>query len=173
MSRFQGPIMQVGYVVDDLDAAIRHWAGTLGVGPFVVAESIPYETVSFRGRPLDLETRVAIAYSGALQIELIQQISPQPSVFTEFRTRHGTGMHHVCALTSDFDADIAAWKARGVEVVQGGRTRAGIDFAYLDTDGGFGGAMLEIVTATPGLMRFFDRLRNAAEAWDGEDPIYG
>ena len=35
MSRLFGPIFQLAYVVEDIDSAIVHWTGTVGVGPFV------------------------------------------------------------------------------------------------------------------------------------------
>ena len=171
MAHHFGRIMQMGYVVADLDAAARHWSQVLGVGPFFVADAIPYETVHFRGRPIALSTRVAIAYHGDMQIELIQQVSGDPSTFTEFVQRRGGGLHHVCALTDDLGGDVAAWAARGVPVLQGGRTAVGIGFAYLDTGGGFDGALLELVEGRRGLLRYFETIRKAADEWDGREPL--
>ncbi|MFD1961471.1 hypothetical protein ACFSHP_24900 [Novosphingobium panipatense] len=34
MSRIYGRIFQIAYVVPDLDQAVAHWTGTMGVGPF-------------------------------------------------------------------------------------------------------------------------------------------
>ena len=31
-----GPVMQLGFVVPDLDRAMAHWTGNVGVGPFYV-----------------------------------------------------------------------------------------------------------------------------------------
>jgi methylmalonyl-CoA/ethylmalonyl-CoA epimerase len=158
-----GEIFQMAYVVDDLDRAVGHWTRSMPAGPFDVVEAVPYEFILYRGRPIELMTRVAIGYSGDLQIELIQQISPEPSIFTEFRTR-GDGPHHVCALSESVAADVAAWQNRGASLLQNGRTKAGIDFAYLDTTAGGHGAVLELVESKPGLLRYFDRLRDKAAA---------
>jgi hypothetical protein len=38
-----GPIRQNGYVVRDIDAALRHWTEVLGVGPFYYFERVPSE----------------------------------------------------------------------------------------------------------------------------------
>ena len=160
-------IMQLGYVVDDVDAAIEHWAHKLGVGPFFVTERVPYAQVTFRGAPCDAQTKVALASHRGMQIELIEQVAGGPSIFTEFLARRGPGLHHVCALTDDLQTDLEAWSARGVEVLQGGSTTTGIGFAYLDTDPDDAGRVLELVHASAGLRRFFDRIEAAADQWDG------
>lgn len=49
MSRLFGPITQNGYVVEDVEAAARFWAGTLGVGPFFILPSVRFERHSYRG----------------------------------------------------------------------------------------------------------------------------
>lgn len=163
-----GQIMQLGYVVDDLDAALDHWVRVMGVGPFFVADAVPYAEVHYRGAPTDAETRVALASHQGLQIELIQQTGGGRSVFTDFVARTGGGLHHVCALTQDLDADLVSWRSRGIGVLQGGRTKAGIPFAYLDTDPDDKGRVLELVQPSRGLLRFFETIEKAAETWDGE-----
>lgn len=165
------PIMQLGYVVRNLDAALDHWVRVLGVGPFYVTGSVPYAQVQFRGRPIEIETRVAIAYHGDIQIEVMEQTGGDGSMFSEFLARHGEGLHHVCAETDDLAAMTARMAARGVGVLQGGQTKAGIPFAYFDTDPFDQGRVLEVVQPTPGLTRFFDRLKQAARDWDGNEPI--
>ena len=45
------PIVQNGFVVRDLEAAVEHWSGRLGVGPFYALEHIPFGEVYFRGKP--------------------------------------------------------------------------------------------------------------------------
>jgi len=165
------PIMQLGYVVRNLDAALDHWVKALGVGPFFVTPHVPYAEVHHRGRQIEIETRVAIAYHGALQIEVLEQTGGDVSMFTEFLDRRGGGLHHVCAVTDDLAALTARFAGRGVGVLQGGQTAAGIPFAYFDTDPDDTGRVLEVVQPTPGLTRFFDKLQVAASGWDGTDPI--
>lgn len=166
-----GPVVQLGYVVADLRAALDHWTQTLGVGPFLVTPRIDYAEVYHRGLPVQVEISVALASHRGLQIEVIQQTGGGPSMFTEFLARRGGGLHHVCVLTDDLAADLEAWQARGVGVLMGGRTAAGIPFAYLDTDPEDQGRVIELVQPTPGLRRFFARLDVLADTWDGSDPI--
>ena len=40
MSRLFGPLRQMGFVVRDIDRAMRHWIEVCGVGPWFVAEEI-------------------------------------------------------------------------------------------------------------------------------------
>lgn len=166
-----GAVVQLGYVVADLREALDHWTGTLGVGPFLVTPRIDYAEVHHRGQPVQVEIAVALASHRGLQIEVIQQTGGGPSMFSEFLARRGGGLHHVCLLTDDLAADLAAWQARGVGVLMGGRTAAGIPFAYLDTDPEDQGRVIELVQPTAGLRRFFARLDALADTWDGSDPI--
>lgn len=165
-----GDIMQLGYVVEDMDAAIDHWTRVLGVGPFFVSSRVPYAEVQYRGAPCDAETAVALSSHKGMQIEIIQQVAGGPSVFSDFIARTGGGLHHVCALSDDLEADLAAWKARGVDVLQGGHTTAGVPFAYLDTDPADQGRVLELVQPSDGLRRFFKKIDATAESWDGREP---
>lgn len=166
-----GPIVQMGYVVPDLDSALRHWTQVLGVGPFLVTPRIDYAELHYRGRPVRVENTVALAAHHGMQIELIQQTGGEPSAYSDFIARRGGGLHHACILTDDLDADLGAWAARGVGVLMGGRTVAGIPFAYLDSDPADMGGVIEMVQPTPGLTRFFARLDTLAAGWDGTDPV--
>ncbi|SFY34440.1 VOC family protein (plasmid) [Paracoccus ferrooxidans] len=167
----QGAIVQMGYVVPDLECALAHWTQTLGVGPFLVTPRIDYAELHYRGRPIQVENAVALASWGGMQIEIIQQTGGDDSMFTDFIARRGGGLHHVCLLSRDLDADLAAWQAKGIGVLMGGRTAAGIPFAYLDSDPLDQGRVIEIVQPSAGLVKFFARLEALAADWDGSQPI--
>ena len=36
-----GPVRQLGYVVRDVERAMAHWAGVLGIGPWFYIEAVP------------------------------------------------------------------------------------------------------------------------------------
>ena len=78
MSTIFGNPSQLGYVVRDVRAAMDAWIGH-GVGPWFYFEKV--ETDYFRHRGVDspMQMSVAIANSGDLQIELIQQRNDAPS----------------------------------------------------------------------------------------------
>ena len=81
MSRFFGQVRQNGYVVNDVEAAMRYWSETLGVGPFFYAPRVPVKNFHYRGAPQPIEVSVALANSGPLQIELVQQRNDVPSMY--------------------------------------------------------------------------------------------
>jgi hypothetical protein len=166
-----GPVMQNGFVVRDLDAALDHWTRIVGVGPFFVLERVPFAEVWYRNaRADDIELTVAIAYWGELQIELIRQRNAVPSIYTDFEGRGLTGLQHMGVVTPSVDADLARLAPLGIEPVQHGRTRTGMRFAYVSTDHHPGG-MIELIEATPGALEFFAMMREAARDWDGRDPV--
>ena len=165
-----GPIMQNGFVVADLEAAVHHWTTKLGVGPFFVLEHIPFGTLYLRGRPVSFDMSVAVAQWGEMQIELIVQHDETPSIYSEFRSRHGTGLQHVGVMTASLDAQLADLKLRGIEPVQWGSTTTGIRFAYVNTDEHAGG-MLELIERGPAIEAFFGMVRQASVGWDGAKPL--
>ena len=129
-----GPIAQLGYVVDDVSAAMEHWIGALDVGPFFYLPSPPLNDLRYRGEPTEARIAVAITYSGDLQVELIQALDDHPSPYRDFRADHGSGLHHVAHFTGDFDAAMAAYRALGRTPYYEGRgLTTDQRFAYFDS----------------------------------------
>jgi catechol 2,3-dioxygenase-like lactoylglutathione lyase family enzyme len=162
--------MQNAFVVEDLERAIDHWTGVMGVGPFFMFEHIAFRNVVYRGRPAPpIDLTVAIGYWDNLQIELIRQHDEAPSIYREFTTAHGSGMHHMGVMSNSLELDLADLAQVGVlPVLQG--SAAGMRFAYVATDHHPGG-MIELIEASAGARAFFARMREAARDWDGRDPI--
>src|SRR5579859_3083810 len=75
-------LAQVCYVVRDLDRAIATWVRTYHAGPFYVADFKLDEGQIYRVHPTRLDVRVAVGYSGALNIELLQPRHPVPQSST-------------------------------------------------------------------------------------------
>ena len=169
MSRYYGPTLQNGYVVRDWRATAEHWAAVHGVGPFFVMEHIEFAACRYRGVPVVIDMSVAIAYSGELQIELVQQHNDSPSIYQDHLARYGEGLQHVGALVDDLDAvlDAKHWRSK---IIQDGATTVGQRFAYLDI-GTHAGAMLELIEATPAARAAFEYMRTAARDWTGERAI--
>ena len=108
MSRIFGAITQNGYVVRDIEAAMRHWIDVLGVGPWFYVARAPIEDFQYRGAPSPVEVSIALANSGALQIELIQQRNDAPSMYRDFLQAGNERLQHVAYWTQTFDADLGA-----------------------------------------------------------------
>ena len=169
MSRYVGPILQNGYVVRDWRRAAEHWSSVLGVGPFFVMEHIEFAACTYRGVSASIDMSVAIAYSGDLQIELVEQHNDAPSIYRDFLTAHGEGLQHVGTLVPDLDAvlDARHWRER---IVQAGSTTVGQRFAYVDV-GIHEGGMLELIEVTPEASAAFAYMKQAAANWNGDRPI--
>ncbi|MGW1989266.1 VOC family protein [Embleya sp. NPDC001921] len=158
---------QLGYVVDDVEAAMRHWSTSLGVGPFFHFPQAAIRETYYRGEPTDARIAVGIAYAGDRQIELIQQLNPDaPSAYRDFRREHGEGLHHLGHFTTDYDAYLAEFARAGVHRYHHGTSGPGGRFAYFPTEA-HGGTVVEALEVT--LHRdFFAMIREAARTWDGE-----
>jgi len=165
-----GPVMQLGFVVPDLEHGMRHWLDKVGIGPFFVLEHVKFAQVVYKGKPSGIDMSVAIAQWGEVQVELIQQFNDAPSIYSEFTGREKGGLQHVGVMTNSVADDLVRLKKLGIEAVQQGHTGTGIRFAYLDTDD-HPGAMIELIEAGPAITGFFQMVKDAAQGWDGSEPI--
>lgn len=165
-----GPVMQLGFVVPDLERAMAHWTGTVGVGPFFVMPHIKFAEAIYRGAPTDADISVAVAQWGEVQVELIQQFNESPSIYSHFPGRAVGGLQHVGVMTNSVRDDLEQLRPLGVEAVQQGSTANGIRFAYINTDQHPGG-MIELIEHGPAIDGFFAMVRQAAQGWDGTKPV--
>jgi len=171
MSRIFGPVRQNGYVVRDVEAAMRHWTQVLGVGPFFYFDAVPIQDFHYHGTPSPLEVSIALANSGPLQIELIQQRNDAPSTYLDFLAAGHEGLQHVAYWTSSFDEDMERVLKIGYAVAQSG-TVGGPNgrFVYLETEG-HPGTIVELSEVSGAKGRFFEHIAQVAQAWEGSEPI--
>ena len=171
MSRIFGEIRQNGYVVRDIEAAMKHWIEVLGVGPFFYLEKAPVENFRYYGEPSGMVASIALANSGPLQIELIQQRNDEPSMYLDFLNAGHEGLQHVAYWTRDFDRDFERALEAGFEVGQSGDV-GGADgrMVYFDTQG-HPGTVVELSEISGPKGRTFEWIAGQARGWDGSDPI--
>ena len=172
MSKIIGGVRQVGYVVRDIEKAMKHWSGVLGVGPWFYKEEVGTTEFRYRGeasRPPRLS--IALANSGAVQIELIQQRDDAPSLYLDSLAAAGECAQHVAFWTLDhFDSFCSHLRDHGYVEGHGGRMGVRGRFAYFvhpDLPSG----MIELSEMTGGKGAYFDEIREAAGSWDGSAPI--
>ncbi|WP_285017989.1 VOC family protein [Novosphingobium sp. fls2-241-R2A-195] len=163
-------VMQVAFMVEDLEAACMDWVRTTGIGPFLTVPHVVLEEYSYCGRPASgLDFSVAIAQSGGVQIELIQQHCDNPSAYRDTVAKGQGGFHHLAIYTDDYDAMHARYTQQGfVTAVDG--SFGGFRFSYIDTSATLG-CMIELIEENPLQGEFFARIAGAAQGWDGSDPI--
>lgn len=110
---------QVAYVVHDLDAAVKHWADDLGIGPFTVYTLNPpaLKNCIYKGKATDFGLRHAMGWSGTTQIELVQPLHG-PSIFQDQLDSTGQGLNHIGCIVQDHPAAVADFLARGFTPLQ-------------------------------------------------------
>jgi hypothetical protein len=171
MSRIFGPARQNGYVVRDIRAAMDHWIKVMGVGPWYYIDRVKTDYFRHRGRDSGIEMSIALANSGSLQIELIQQRNDAPSMYREFLAAGREGLQHMSFWTTDYQALYDRALTLGYKVGHEGQIGGEKGrFAYFDTEI-HPGTVIEISDISGGKGRFFERIRQAAADWDGADPI--
>lgn len=128
-----GPVVQIGFVVYDAQAAADKWT-TLFDFDSVRIIDWPFRDdmhAELRGVPIDLRMRIAFVETGSVQLEFIQPLEPN-NIYHEFLEQHGEGLHHILFDVPDPEDTITRL---GVEVLQSGSTvRPGGKWYFLDTD---------------------------------------
>jgi len=161
--------VQNAWVVDDLDSAMRQWTSLWGVGPFFLMEHVPMENLHYRGKPASIDCSIALAQSGRIQIELIQQNCDRPSIYRDYVPKGRRGFHHIAVIPKDYDREMAAYANRGIAVGMNG-TFGDMRFAYLDAWREVG-IVIELVEDRPSIREYFAKVAAAADGWDGSDAV--
>ena len=169
MSRLFGPLWQMGLVVRDIDRAMQHWIEVCGVGPWFVAEKLPLDGFWYKEQPYDIHITVALANSGDVQLELIQQRDRTPSMYRDFLTAGHEGLQHWSSWPENYQELLDRALKNGWTIGQRGETARG-PFVYFLNEG-HPGTVIEMAELTPTRRRIFDAVREAAIDWDGRDPI--
>ena len=162
MTIASGPVIQVCWVTDDIEATERLLSEQFGVAAWTRIPDVRFgpDTTTLRGEAVDCTLHVSLGYAGDLQLELIQPVDG-PSIHREFLDAHGAGLHHVCFAVDDVDAACVAAEAGGVPVLMRGSMMDGeIEFAYVDGSSG-GAPYVELARIGPEMQAFYDAVKNA------------
>jgi len=171
MSILFGPIRQMGYVVQDIQAAMQHWTRALRVGPFYYAECAPIHKFSYRGAASGVQASIALSYSGNIQIALIQQRNDAPSSFLDFLNAGRNGLHHVGFFSNNFDRDLHRAREVGLDVLQTSIIgNPDGKFAILCSEDPVRTRPALIATSDSNL-DLFRMVEKEAQRWDGSGPI--
>ncbi len=171
MSRIFGAVTQNGYVVRDIRAAMDHWINVLGVGPWFYVDRVKTDYFRHRGADSPVEMSIALANSGNLQIELIQQRNDAPSMYKEFLDSGREGLQHMAYWTKEYQAVYDRALSLGYKVGHEGQIGGPLGrFAYFDTEL-HPGTVVEISDISGGKGKFFEHIKRAALDWDGTDPV--
>src|SRR3546814_10979276 len=115
-------IMQLCWVVPDLEAAIGYWVRESGAGPFFMFDALHFDQSVYRGTPSDIQAcRAAIGPFGDTQIELVVPGDDGPGLWTDVVAKGRLGLHHAGLYCEDSDLPRAPCLASGAELAFEGR----------------------------------------------------
>ena len=126
-------LSQIATVVKDLNHTVDYYRSTFGIGPWRKNE-LSIEDCVDRGRLTDLRCRVAVAYPGSVQLELIEVLEGD-TILLAYPGNRDEGLHHLGFVVKDLDEKITACKREGITILQQGTvTSMGLksDYAFLD-----------------------------------------
>jgi hypothetical protein len=164
-------MFQLGFVVDDLLTTARRWVEVFGVGPFHIMPRAS-NVCRYRGGEARVDIHIGVAQAGPVQIELIEDFTDGPSVFSDLRDRYGgsrTGFHQICTVTPDYDGKKAHYEALGYELACE-FTSPGQRVAFFDTVSDFG-FFTEVAEGKSSFLANLARISQTCSQWDGADPI--
>jgi catechol 2,3-dioxygenase-like lactoylglutathione lyase family enzyme len=162
-------VVQLAYVVNDIHEAADRWIKTFGVGPFYILDRPDVGNPLYRGRPQKVQFSAALAQAGDVHIELIEQHCDSPSCYRDLFPKGREGFHHVAVIVEDYEKEVARYEAAGFPVASSGEFGP-LKFCYVDTSRTMN-CMVEVLQNLPFIHNYFVRIREAAERWDGRDPI--
>ncbi|MBL6692072.1 MAG: VOC family protein [Pseudomonadales bacterium] len=173
MSVLFGPVVQQGYVVPDVDAAIQHWLAR-GIGPFFL-QDIRGFSGSYDGKHIDADMRAGFAYCGDQQIEVITPEGSHPSIYKDYLAGNPEGgLQHLAYWVDDVDEALAGIEAKGCRHKVWQRYGEAPDYkahAYIDIEDQ-PGVMIQLMARSDFYDMFFGLMKKAADEWDGvTDPI--
>jgi len=163
------PITHVGYVVEELEPAVEWAVRTLGAGPFFVVDRVPFDTCTFRGEAASYVHSSAFGQWGPIKVELTVVHSAEPAALRDLMRGAPPTVGHVGWLADDLEAETAALAAAGMPLFHTGSS--GPVAAHWHDGRAVLGHHVEVLRRSPELEGFYERIRAAAEGWDGSDPV--
>jgi hypothetical protein len=164
-----GPPVQVAYVVPDVDVAARQWVTDIGAGPFFIRRHIEANDVMYRNQPGEFDHSSAYGQWGPLMVELMQDHGTAPSVVRERFGPSDSGLHHLAFIVRDLDEATRQLGTSGFELVMTARSTS-TRYYFVDAVATLG-HMIELYERSSRLEAFYDMVRNAADGWNGADPL--
>ncbi len=156
-------VKQLGYYVESIKETAELMAKTFGAGPFFDLGVTEPAKLVLHGEDCKSLTRCALGHLNNVQIELIEPVNDEPSVYNE----KGFGLHHICIWADDVDQVMSDFKEAGFEVAMEMVSGQGLHVVYFDTVEAFG-VYTEVNTP---LEQLYMGIKMQHENWDGTRPL--
>ncbi|CAN0489910.1 unnamed protein product, partial [Phaeothamnion confervicola] len=120
--------------------------------------------------PGSFDHTAAYGQWGDIMVELFMQHDDEPSAVREMFAAGEEGLHHLAYFVDDQPAVAAQLEAFGFPQAQIGWANNRTRFAFHDARAELG-HYIEIYPGAAGTKAFYAKVREAAQAWDGTNPI--
>jgi methylmalonyl-CoA/ethylmalonyl-CoA epimerase len=166
-----GPVHHRAYLVESIEDTASRLVQQFGAGPFFVLEDVRFGSVTSRGEAAEFSHSSAFGHLGGDPIELMEVRELSPARVAERFSGPRPRLHHLAWAMppSSVEQVREALETHGAPAY----LRAGlgdIDSSLHDTSATLGHDV-EIHADVETLRGFFEMFREAAENWDGSDPI--
>jgi catechol 2,3-dioxygenase-like lactoylglutathione lyase family enzyme len=125
------PVNQVGFVVKDMDKALKLYEPLFG--SFTVMDAADMEW-DYRGQPEMSSLKLAFAKSGDMEIELIEWVCGE-TPHKEFLDAGREGMHHLRFMVDNVEEKVKEAEAHGYQEIWYKRFAEGLAASYLEREG--------------------------------------
>jgi len=164
---------QIGCVVTDMNKSIAYCMDEFGLSPWMLLDERPDPCIQ-QGKEVHPVLRIALAYMGPVQIELIQVVEGE-SIHLRHVEESKEGVHHLGFMVRDLDKRLDACEKMGIGILQRGTIRETgftVDYAYLDTVDQ-AGIILEFIQWRLGLIPMpVNRLVFNLVCWAGSKTLF-
>lgn len=166
-----GPVHHRAYLVESIEDTVARLMEQFGAGPFFALENVLFDNVTSRGEVAEFSHDSAFGHLGGDPIELMEIKQLSPARVAERFSGPRPRLHHIAwALPpSSVEQIREALETHGAP----GYLRASlgdVDLSFHDSSASLGHDV-EIHADVEDLQGFFTMFREAAENWDGSDPI--
>lgn len=129
----------IGIVCENLLEKIDTYKNLFGIGPWKIINfsDINIEEMYVNEKKYDFKMKIAYCKLGDIQIKLIEPLSY--SIYSEFLEKYkGIFIHHLRFSVNNYISSIEYLKKLDIKIMQRGKYKDSIDFAYFDTTSDLG-----------------------------------
>ena len=166
-----GPLHHRAYLVESIEDTVARLVGQFGAGPFFALENVRLENVTSRGEVAEFSHNSAFGHLGDDPIELMEMNQLSPARVAERFSGPRPRLHHIAWVVqpSSVEQVREALETNGAAAYLQANLDD-IDLSFHDSSALLGHDV-EIHADAESLRGFFTMFREAAENWDGSDPI--
>jgi hypothetical protein len=127
---------QLGIISPDIQGALPGVAAAFNLRSWYEPQYAEKKFI-VEGEAVDLDFNLVFAYSGRLQIEIIEEKSQKAAIFKDHLDQQGQGIHHLGFFIADMDAKLKVARQLGLDILFESQFKTvgggSVHFAYLDT----------------------------------------